>query len=52
MPVDVSLSRNQLGVPYTVKSAVWMPPPLNVALAVAVEPAALAVLNQLLGMIV
>ena len=52
MPTDESLSRNQLGVPYTRKSAVCMPPPLKLALTVAVEPATLAVLNQLLGMVV
>jgi hypothetical protein len=52
MPADEMVSENQLGWPYTWNVAVWVLPPLRAALIVAVEPAALAVLNQLLGMVV
>jgi hypothetical protein len=52
MPADEMVSENQLGWPYTWNVAVWVLPPPRAALIVAVEPAALAVLNQPLGMVV
>jgi hypothetical protein len=49
MPADEMVLVNQLGEPNTVVLAVCAPPPSRVALIVAIEPAALAALNQLLG---